>query len=354
MERQLVMNLGMKIGKLSLRNNIFLAPMAGITDLAFRLLVRRFGCAMAFTEMISVNGLVMGTEKSYRYLESSSDDKPLGVQIFGSDPGIISEAVRIVTDKGADLVDINMGCPVKKVLKTGAGGALMKDPLNVALILRRAREATPLPLTVKLRSGWNHDEINTLKIARIAQDCGVDAVTLHPRTVSQRFSGAADWSLIEKVKRGLNIPVVGNGDIRRPEDARRMLDVTGCDGVMVGRGALGRPWIVRGIIQYLEGKNVYLPPALQERENVMKQHLETNIDLLGEEVGLRNFRKHVLWYTKGLKGSSRFREMVGRIDKKESLLNAVHRYFQFIDETPHDKNKVLTFTGRPGIILTMQ
>ena len=324
----------MKIGKLSLRNNVFLAPMAGITDLAFRLLVRRFGCAMAFTEMISANGLVMGTEKSYRYLESSSDDKPLGVQIFGSDPGIISEAVRIVTDRGADLVDINMGCPVKKVLKTGAGGALMRNPLKVALVLRRAREATPLPLTIKLRSGWNHDEINTLRIAGIAQDCGVDAVILHPRTVSQRFGGAADWSLIGKMKRDLDIPVVGNGDIRSPEDARRMLDVTGCDGVMVGRGGLGRPWIVRGIIQYLEGKNVYLTPALQEREGIINQHLEMNINLRGEEMGVRNFRKHLLWYTKGLKGSSRFREMVGRIDKKQSMLNAVHRYFQFIDEAP--------------------
>jgi tRNA-U20-dihydrouridine synthase len=344
----------MKIGKLSLRNNVFLAPMAGITDLSFRLLVRRFGCAMAFTEMISANGLVMGTEKSYRYLESSSDDKPLGVQIFGSDPGIISEAVRVVTDRGADLIDINMGCPVKKVLKTGAGGALMRDPLKVALIWRRAREATPLPLTVKLRSGWNHDEINTMEIARIAQDCGVDAVILHPRTVSQRFSGAADWSLIEKMKRCLSIPVVGNGDIRRPEDARRMLDVTGCDGVMVGRGVLGRPWIVRGIIQYLEGKNVYLPPALQERESVMNQHLEMNIDFLGEEIGVRNFRKHVLWYTKGLTGSSRFREMVGRIDNKKSLLNAVHGYIQFIDEESRDTNKTLTFTGGPGIISNVQ
>jgi tRNA-dihydrouridine synthase len=156
------------------------------------------------------------------------------------------------------------------------------------------------------------------------------------------------------MKRCLSIPVVGNGDIRRPEDARRMLDVTGCDGVMVGRGVLGRPWIVRGIIQYLEGKNVYLPPALQERESVMNQHLEMNIDFLGEEIGVRNFRKHVLWYTKGLTGSSRFREMVGRIDNKKSLLNAVHGYIQFIDEESRDTNKTLTFTGGPGIISNVQ
>ncbi len=322
----------MKIGKLSLRNNVLLAPMAGITDLVFRLLVREFGCALGFTEMISANGLVRGTEKSYRYLETTPNDKPLGVQIFGSDPDVLSEAARIVTDRGADLVDINMGCPVKKVLKTGAGGALMKEPAKVAVILQRLREATPLPLTVKIRSGWNHDEISALNIARIAQDCGVDAVILHPRTVNQGFGGRADWSLIASVKKCLNISVVGSGDIRSPEDARRMLDETGCDGVMVGRGVLGNPWIIKNIVYYLKGKNVLLPPTLREREGIIKQHLNMSVDFLGARVGVRNFRKHMSWYTKGLKGGSRFREMVGKVDEKESVLDAVHRYFQSINE----------------------
>ncbi len=322
----------MKIGKLSLRNNVLLAPMAGITDLVFRLLVREFGCALGFTEMISANGLVRGTEKSYRYLETTPNDKPLGVQIFGSDPDVLSEAARIVTDRGADLVDINMGCPVKKVLKTGAGGALMKEPAKVAVILQRLREATPLPLTVKIRSGWNHDEISALNIARIAQDCGVDAVILHPRTVNQGFGGRADWSLIASVKKCLNISVVGSGDIRSPEDARRMLDETGCDGVMVGRGVLGNPWIIKNIVYYLKGKNVLLPPTLREREGIIKQHLNMSVDFLGAGVGVRNFRKHMSWYTKGLKGGSRFREMVGKADEKESVLDAVHRYFQSINE----------------------
>ena len=322
----------MKIGKLSLRNNVLLAPMAGITDLVFRLLVREFGCALGFTEMISANGLVRGTEKSYRYLETTPNDKPLGVQIFGSDPDVLSEAARIVTDRGADLVDINMGCPVKKVLKTGAGGALMKEPAKVAVILQRLREATPLPLTVKIRSGWNHDEISALNIARIAQDCGVDAVILHPRTVNQGFGGRADWSLIASVKKCLNISVVGSGDIRSPEDARRMLDETGCDGVMVGRGVLGNPWIIKNIVYYLKGKNVLLPPTLREREDIIKQHLNMSVDFLGARVGVRNFRKHMSWYTKGLKGGSRFREMVGKADEKESVLDAVHRYFQSINE----------------------
>ncbi len=325
----------MKIGNLLLKNNVFLAPMAGITDIVFRLLVREFGCALCFTEMISANGLVRGTGKSYQYLKTSSDDKPLGVQIFGSDPDVLSEAARIITDKGADLVDINMGCPVKKVLRTGAGGALMKDPSKIAVILRRLRKATSLPLTVKMRSGWNHDEINVLNIARIVQDCGADAVILHPRTVNQGFGGMADWSLIASVKECLNIPVVGSGDIRSPEDARRMLDVTGCDGVMIGRGVLGNPWIVRDIVFYLEDKNVFSPPALQEREDIINQHLNMSVNFFGEKIGVRNFRKHLSWYTKGLKGSSRFREMVIRIDKKESLLKMVHGYFQSINLGSH-------------------
>ena len=320
----------MKIGNLLLKNNVFLAPMAGITDIVFRLLVREFGCALCFTEMISANGLVRGTGKSYQYLETSSDDKPLGVQIFGSDPDVLSEAARIITDKGADLVDINMGCPVKKVLRTGAGGALMKDSSKVTAILRRLRKATSLPLTVKMRSGWNHDEINVLNIARIVQDCGADAVILHPRTVNQGFGGRADWSLIASVKECLNIPVVGSGDIRSPEDARRMLDVTGCDGVMIGRGVLGNPWIVRDIVSHLGDEKVFLPPVLQEREDIINRHLNMSVDFWGERVGVRNFRKHLLWYTKGLKGGSRFREMIGKVDEKKSVLDAVRRYFQSI------------------------
>lgn len=320
----------MKIGNLLLRNNVFLAPMAGITDIVFRLLVRQFGCALGFTEMVSANGLVRGTEKSYRYLESSPDDKPLGVQIFGSDPDVLAEAARIVTENGADLVDINMGCPVKKVLKTGAGGALTKDPAKVAVMLRRLRGATSLPLTVKIRSGWNHEGINALEIARIAQDCGVDAVILHPRTVNQGFGGSADWNLIASVKKCLNIPVVGSGDIRSPEDARRMLDVTGCDGVMIGRGVLGNPWIVRDIVSHLGDEKVFLPPVLQEREDIINRHLNMSVDFWGERVGVRNFRKHLLWYTKGLKGGSRFREMIGKVDEKKYVLDAVHRYFQSI------------------------
>ncbi|MGA3206736.1 MAG: tRNA dihydrouridine synthase DusB [Syntrophales bacterium] len=324
----------MKIGNLTLKNNVFLAPMAGITNLPFRTLAREFGCGLAFTEMISANGLVRKTKKSYRYLLSSPDDKPLGVQIFGVDPDVLCEAVRMSTDSGADLIDINMGCPVRKVVKTGAGAALLKEPDRVRRILQAVREATSLPLTIKLRSGWHRGEMRALEIAGIAQDCGVDAVILHPRTADQGYSGAADWSVIEEVKKKLHIPVIGSGDIRSLEDACRMLKTTGCDGIMVGRAALGNPWLLDEIIRHFEDRKNVLPPSSAEREKIIKHHMEMEINYSGECLGLRNFRKHLLWYTKGIRGGSLFREIVGRIHDKNDILDAVHGFFRAIVEGP--------------------
>jgi tRNA-dihydrouridine synthase B len=324
----------MKIGQLTIKNNVFLAPMAGITNMPFRMLVREFGCALAFTEMISANGLVRRTLKSYRYLDSSGKDKPLGIQLFGSDPVVLSEAARIVTDLGADLLDINMGCPVKKVIKTGAGAALMKEPDKVGLILQALRKATPLPLTVKIRSGWRHGDMKALDIASIAENCGVDAVIIHPRTADQGFSGAADWSIIEAVKKNVHIPVIGSGDIRSPQDASRMIKSTGCDGVMVGRGALGNPWIFRDIISCYDEMKTYVPPSPEERERIIRYHMDIEIKYSGEVLGVRHFRKHLLWYTKGLRGGSLLREIVGRMNDKTSILDVIHRFLHPIMDGP--------------------
>jgi nifR3 family TIM-barrel protein len=321
-----------KIGNLTLKNNIFLAPMAGITNLPFRTLAREFGCGLAFTEMISANGLVRNTKRSYRYLLSSRDDKPLGVQIFGADPGLLCEAAQMAADNGADLIDINMGCPVRKVVKTGAGAALLKEPERVRRILQAVRKVTSLPLTIKLRSGWHCGETAALEIAGIAEDCGVDAVILHPRSAAQGYSGAADWSVIEEVKRKLHTPVIGSGDVRSPEDARRMIRTTGCDGIMVGRAALGNPWLFRDIIRHLEENKNTLPPSSAEREKIIRLHMEMEINHSGESLGLRNFRKHLLWYTKGIRGGSLFREVVGRIHGKNDILAAVHRFFHTVVE----------------------
>lgn len=314
------------IGALTLLNNVLLAPMAGITNLPFRILVREFGCALAFTEMISANGLVRKTGKSYRFLNSSLNDKPLGVQIFGSDPAVLFDAAQVVSDYGADLLDINMGCPVKKVVKTGAGAALLRNPEQARLILRAVRKATSLPLTVKIRSGWRQGEIKALEIAHIAEDYGINAVIIHPRTADQGFSGTADWNVIKVIKRHLCIPVIGSGDIRSPQDAYNMLTSTGCDGVMIGRGALGNPWIFRNIISFLEDKKGFLPPLPSEREKIIKYHMEMEVNYLGESLGIRNFRKHLLWYTKGMRGGSLFRETVGRMHDKKAVLYELRRF----------------------------
>ncbi|MBW2630346.1 MAG: tRNA dihydrouridine synthase DusB [Deltaproteobacteria bacterium] len=318
----------MNIGSLSLRNNIFLAPMAGITDLPFRVLTRTFGSSLCFTEMVSANGLVRRTHKSYEYLKSSPDDSPLGVQIFGSDPDILREAAGIVTELGADLIDINAGCPVKKVLKTGAGAALMRDPAKFEAIVKSVRGATHLPLTVKIRSGWGNDELNAIEIAGIAEDCGADALSLHPRTVRQGFSGIADWNLIGLAKKSIGIPVIGSGDIRKSEDVLEMIEKTGCDGVMVGRGALGNPWIFKAITAFISNGTTPDPPSPIEREAVILQHLEMNISLYGKEMGVKNFRKHLLWYTKGLKGGSKFRKAAILVNEMNELLEMVHEYLQ--------------------------
>ncbi|MBN1662749.1 MAG: tRNA dihydrouridine synthase DusB [Deltaproteobacteria bacterium] len=316
----------MNIGSLSLKNTGILAPLAGITNFPFRILVREFGCALAFTEMISVNGLVRESDRTFRYLDTSSADKPFGVQIFGSDPDMCAEAARTVAERGADLIDINMGCPARKVVKTGAGAALMKNPPRARMIMESVRKAVSLPLTVKMRSGWDRDCANAVELAKMAEDCGCDAVIVHPRTAQQGFSGKADWAVIGQVKASVKIPIIGNGDIVAPEDAVRMRNMTNCDAVMVGRGALGNPMIFRGMASLFAGLPV--PPALsiREREALIIRHLDMELAYEGETIGMKTFRKHLLWYTKGLPGGARLRNALGAMKKKEAMLNELHGF----------------------------
>ena len=318
----------MQLGNLSLKNNIVLAPMAGITNLPFRVLLRDFGCALAFTEMISANGLARESPKSRLYLKSSPMDRPLSVQLFGSEPLIFAEGARIVAGYGADMVDINMGCPAKKVVRAGAGAALLKDPLQVSHVIRAVRKAVSLPLTVKIRSGRRHGEINAVEIARIAEDHGADGVIVHPRTADQGFGGKADWDIIADVKQSLHIPVIGNGDIRNPGDALRMLQLTRCDGIMIGRGALGNPWLVGGILSLLAKRDIPFPPSFSDREMVIKRHLNMEVDYSGEGIGSRNFRKHLLWYTKGLPGGAGFRNLICALGERDAILRELHCFFQ--------------------------
>jgi nifR3 family TIM-barrel protein len=320
----------LKIGPLQLKNPIILAPMAGITDLPFRTIARSFGCGLACTEMISAVGLVRKAEKTLRYLASDASDRPLGAQIFGNDPATLAEAARVVEQYGADLIDINMGCPVKKVTKTGAGAALMKNPELAAAIIRSVRRATTLPFTVKIRSGWSGRQVTALTIGKIAEDGGCDAITIHARTADQGYSGHADWSLIEKLKGHLHIPIIGSGDIRKAEDAARMFQKTGCDGAMIGRGALGNPWLFASALSFLEG-NAFSPCTLAERRTIIIRHMEMAAAFHGELAGIRDFRKHLLWYTKGLPGGARFREAAGRITSSKEAIAAIDGFFSTIE-----------------------
>ncbi len=297
----------MKIGRLEKECRVFLAPMAGITNLPFRTVAREFGCDLAFTEMVSSVGMIRGSAKTRSYLDSTPEDRPLGVQLFGADPAVMAEAARIAAECGADWIDINMGCPVRKVVKNGAGAALLKTPEKIRDILRAVRPVVRVPLTVKIRAGWSRGTVNAPEIAVMAQDLGVDTVVVHARTADQGFSGEADWRIIGRVKERLVIPVVGNGDIRSASDALAMMRASGCDGVMVGRGALGSPWIFREIAAALSGTAAPDPPTLSERRDIIDAHLKREVDYAGEKAGYRSFRKHLLWYTKGLKGGARFR-----------------------------------------------
>ena len=318
----------LEIGSLTLEHNLVMAPMAGITSVPFRIQVNRGGCALAFTEMISSEALVRGSEKTLHLCAQSRHEGPVAFQIFGSDPEVLARTSRITGDLGAAVIDINMGCPVRRVCRHGAGAALMETPDKAEEILRAVRAAVRLPLMVKLRSGWDASRINAPEMAEIAEGCGVDAVTVHPRTRAQVFSGSADWSVIARVKERVRIPVIGNGDVRSPADAERMFRETGCDGIMIGRGALSRPWIFREIQAVLSGGDPPPPPSTEDLKGIILDQLAEAFALFGEGVGLRSFRKHLGWYTKGLPESTRFRREVFLITERDALHEAIDRYFE--------------------------
>ncbi len=310
-----------------------LAPLAGITNLPFRLMAREFGCGLCFTEMISANGLIRESAKTIDYLRSSPEDIPLGVQLFGANPDVMAHAAVLVASHHPDIIDINMGCPVKKVVKTGSGAMLMKDPVLAGRIIAAVVKAVNVPVTVKIRSGWSRSSLNAVEISGVAEDSGAVAIVVHGRTADQGFSGHADWGIIAQVKSAVKIPVIGNGDIREPEDALRMLAQTGCDAVMVGRGALGNPWIFQGINQLLAGLSDSGHPAVSERFDMIKKHWEMEKHYYGRRIANRSFRKHLLWYTKGLAGSGRLREALGKMTDSDEMFLELDRYFQSLAES---------------------
>ena len=321
----------LKIGSVKLENWLVMAPMAGITNFPFRLIVKRLGAGLVTTEMVSAMGLTLGQKKTLDYLKSDPGEKPLAVQIFGSRPDIMAKAAQIVVEAGANIVDINMGCPVKKVVKTGAGASLLRSPKRVAEIVLAVRHACQVPLTVKIRAGWFPEQPTASEIARVIEDCGADAITVHPRFASHNFSVRADWTLIGMVKEWVKIPVIGNGDVLEPSLALKMKNQTGCDGVMIGRGAVGNPWIFKQILCLEKGLPVP-KPDLSERRSLIIEHYRLLSGSMGNRKAALLIRGLLLWYTKGLPNSARLRESINQIKDIEFLMSTMDNYFSMLKD----------------------
>ncbi len=313
------------IRDLQLTSPVILAPMAGITNLPYRRIMKSFGAGLVFSEMVSANGLIRDGERTRALLVSHQSEHPLGIQLFGDDEQVLAEAAEMVIGAG-DLLDINMGCPVKKVVRSGAGSALLQNPRQVAKVISAVRKVYPKPLTIKIRSGWEEDSVNYLEIGRIAEAEGVDAITLHPRTRSQGFSGKSCWNQIAELKSALRIPVFGSGDIFTAEDGVAMLRQTGCDAVMIGRGGYGNPWLIRQIIDLLQGKPPQ-QPANRDRLEIMMRHLDLNRAQFGEKKTLLEMRKHLCWYVKGLSGASHYRVELQKTATLEQVKNLTEEFF---------------------------
>ena len=315
----------MQIGSLTLENNTVLAPLAGITNLPFRLLAKEAGCALVCSEMISSHGLVYKSEKTFKMLDSSPEEKPLSVQLFGAKPDIMAEAAAIVESSGAEIVDINFGCSVRKIIKTGSGAALMRTPDLAEDLLKAVRRSIRIPLTIKIRSGWDASGQQAVNIARIAENCGVDAIVVHPRTARQLFGGRADWSIIAAVKAAVSIPVIGNGDIMSPDDAVRMLDETGCEGIMIGRKAIGDPDIFARVLARFNGEED-VEESLSRRFDLMLRYLKASVKYIGEEHACRMMRSRLGWFTKGMYKSSQFREAIKHLSSEAEGIELINAY----------------------------
>lgn len=313
------------IGQVIISNRVFAAPMAGVTDKAFRQIIRSCGAGLIYTEMISDMGLVYGQERTHHMLDLQGEEPPVAVQIFGSQPEPMGRGAVLAQSRGAAIVDINMGCPTPKIVKNGEGSALMKDIPRARQIIRAVVNSVQVPVTVKMRLGWDQHSINCLELAAAAEEEGAAAVALHGRTRDQFYSGQADWDHIKQLKKVLTIPVIGNGDIWKAEDARRMVEETGCDAVMIGRGMMGNPFLIRETVALLE-QGVHLPPAdPEERLQIAACHLNWACRYKGEAVAVREMRKHFSWYLKGMRGAARLREEVNRAVTQEQLLAVLQK-----------------------------
>jgi len=317
----------LQIGSIVLDNNVILAPMAGVTDLPFRLLCRQMGAGLVCMEMVSAKAILYNNKNTDSLMEIHPEELPVSLQLFGSDPDIISEQAKRIEERPFAILDINMGCPVPKVVNNGEGSALLKNPRLVEEILTKLVKAVNKPVTVKIRRGFDESSINAVEIARIAESCGVAAVAVHGRTREQYYSGKADWDIIAAVKDAVKIPVIGNGDVDSPQAAEAILKQTGCDGVMIGRAAQGNPWIFRDVVSYLETGVIPAPPTNAEKKEIILRHAALQLEYKGEYTGVREMRKHLSWYTVGMPHSAKFRQTINTMESMEELVRGVETIF---------------------------
>ena len=313
----------MKIGNLSIKTPIFLAPMAGVTDFPFRCLCKKFGASVVYSEFVSAHGIIRENIKTLNMIEFSDFERPIGIQIFGDSPDVMSNAARLVVDNfNPDIIDINYGCPVPKVTKRGAGSAALKDLCLMDDITSAVVESVPeVPVTVKMRAGWDSQSIVVPEVGERLENIGIKAITLHPRTTKQSYKGDADWSLIKLLKESTNIPVIGNGDIKTPEDVIRMFEKTSCDGVMVGRSSLGNPWFFKQAVALFEGKKIEGEPTLEDKVNCCRQHFIKMIEWHGERIAVNLMKKHFGWYIRGFQKSSTIRKALVSAQNQDTIIS---------------------------------